>query len=337
MLAVVAWALMGLTSVALADDQWPDAVPAAPAADPIAASENLLVHPSLYSARNLDWTDAARGRNVPARLYLPTRHSDATGTPLVVFSHGIGGSREGYSYLGRFFAANGYASLHVQHVGSDRQVWSGNPLLLVSRLSGAAQESEALNRAQDMRYALDQLLASPDGATIDMRRIAAAGHSYGANTAMLIAGARLDGPTSRQSLRDPRISAAILLSAPPFYGETDTARILAGIRVPTLHITATGDVIRIPGYYSGAEDRIAVYDAISGAPKILAVFEGGSHSMFTDRAGTGGVGLNPQVKNATRELALAFMKSVFESEGSGLVAWPERFAGILARFAASER
>jgi hypothetical protein len=58
--------------------------------------------------------------------------------------------------------------------------------------------------------------------------------------------------------------------------------------------------------------------------------------MFTDRTGSGGAGLNPQVKTATRELALAFMNSVFESEGSALVAWPQRFAGILARFAASE-
>ncbi len=335
MLAVVAWALMGLTSVALADDQWPDAVPAAPAADPIAASENLLVHPSLYSARNLDWTDAARGRNVPARLYLPTRHSDATGTPLVVFSHGIGGSREGYSYLGRFFAANGYASLHVQHVGSDRQVWSGNPLLLVSRLSGAAQESEALNRAQDMRYALDQLLASPDGATIDMRRIAAAGHSYGANTAMLIAGARLDGPTSRQSLRDPRISAAILLSAPPFYGLGDPSRILAGIDMPTLHVTATGDTIQIPGYYSGYEDRLALFRATGtagSADKVLAVFKDGSHSMFTDRAGTGGAALNPKVKLATRQLALAFLNRLYGRDGPSLQQWSQSHGSLLAVF-----
>ena len=107
--------------------------------------------------------------------------------------------------------------------------------------------------------------------------------------------------------------------------------------MPTLHITATEDVIRIPGYYSGAEDRVAVYEAISGARKLLAVFEGGSHSMFTDRGGSGGAALNPQVKNATRELSLAFMKSVFEREEAALTLWPKRFAGILARFTASER
>lgn len=195
---------------------------------------------------------------------------------------------------------------------------------------------EAANH--EIAQSLDQLLAHPElKQTIDATRIAVAGHSYGANTAMLAVGARIERDGRVVDLADSRLQAAILVSAPPFYGEADTAKILAGIHVPTLHITATGDVIRIPGYYSGAEDRIAVYDAISGAPKILAVFEGGSHSMFTDRAGSGGIGLNPQVKAATRELALAFMKSVFDREGEGLVAWPQRFAGIVSRFAVSER
>ena len=70
--------------------------------------------------------------------------------------------------------------------------------------------------------------------------------------------------------------------------------------IPTLHITATDDVIRIPGYYSGADDRLAEFEATGSARKVLAMFEGGSHSMFTDRAGTGGATLNPQVKAATQ-------------------------------------
>ena len=47
--------------------------------------------------------------------------------------------------------------------------------------------------------------------------------------------------------RDPRIKAAIILSAPPFYGESDPAKILANVTVPTLHVTATQDIIRILG------------------------------------------------------------------------------------------
>jgi hypothetical protein len=105
------------------------------------------------------------------------------------------------------------------------------------------------------------------------------------------------------------------------------------VTVPTLHITATEDVIRIPGYYSGAQDRLAVFDATGSARKVLAVFEGGSHSMFTDRAGTGGATLNPQVKAATQELSLAFMRQVFDGDAAALRQWPERFRSIVARFA----
>ena len=193
LLAALGLAALGWSSVARADEP-PAAAPAvAPPPGPAPAGETLQVDPALFTAMNFDWVDTQRDRRVPVRLYLPARPAGAGTTPLVLFSHGIGGSREGYSYLGRYFAANGYASLHVQHVGSDRQVWYGNPLLLVFRLSGAAQEGEALSRVQDMKFALDQLLASPEGAAVDRQRIAAAGHSYGANTTMLIAGARVDG------------------------------------------------------------------------------------------------------------------------------------------------
>ena len=134
-------------------------------------------------------------------------------------------------------------------------------------------------------------------------------------------------------LREPRFKAAIIISAPPFYGDASPARILAAVTVPSLHVTATEDIIRIPGYYSGAEDRVAVFDATGSARKWLAVFEGGSHSMFTDRAGTGGALLNPQVKAATKDLTLAFLRSVFDGDEAALTGWPARHAGIVARFA----
>jgi hypothetical protein len=128
------------------------------------------------------------------------------------------------------------------------------------------------------------------------------------------------------------VRAAVLLSAPPFYGEREPSRILGPVQVPTLHVTATGDIIRIPGFYSGAEDRIAVFNAIGSRHKALAVFEGGSHSMFTDRSGTGGVELNPRVKLATKELSLAFMQTRL-GVGSPLALslWVERYRAIIAK------
>jgi pimeloyl-ACP methyl ester carboxylesterase len=282
------------------------------------------------SAHDLDWLDESRQRAVPVRLYWP---EGARPVPLVVFSHGIGGSRRGYGYLGEYFAANGIASLHLQHVGSDRSLWTGNVWSLVGRLQDAAQEREALERVHDFSFALDQLLAHEEfGRRIDRRRIAAAGHSYGANTALLAAGARVQREGRRLELRDSRVKAAVLLSAPPFYGEEDLKAILQSITLPTLHVTATEDVIRIPGYYSPASDRVAVFDAVGSPLKALAVFEGGSHSIFTSRGGTGGSVLNPQVKAATRELALAFLQRVFDGKDDALQRWPEIYRPLLARW-----
>ena len=299
----------------------------------------LLLSPALLasglaraeaSAREFDWVDGARHRSVPVRLYWP---ESAKPVPLVVFSHGIGGSRRGYSYLGEYFAANGIASLHLQHVGSDRSLWTGSMLDLLGRLQDAAREREALERVRDLSFALDMLLAhSQYSGLIDRNRIAAAGHSYGANTAMLAAGASVLREGRRLEVRDPRIKAALLLSAPPFYGDADLKAILQSITLPTLHVTATEDVIRIPGYYSPASDRIAVFDAVGSPLKALAVFEGGSHSIFTSRGGTGGAALNPQVKTATRELALAFLQRVFEGRGEALQRWPETYRSLLARW-----
>ena len=286
-----------------------------------------------FEVLDLDWEDTTRQRAVPVRLHLPRAPQRV---PLVVFSHGIGGSRRGYSWLGQHLARHGVASLHLQHVGSDRQVWTGSVLNIVGRLQGAAQDQEAVARVHDLRFALDTLLRSEWAARIDPQRLVAAGHSYGANTTLLACGARVERSGQLYDLRDERLRAAVVISAPPFYGEADPGRILQSVTVPSLHVTSTEDIIRIPGYYSGADDRVAVFEATGGARKWLAVFQGGSHSMFTDRAGAGGAILNPQVKDASRALVLAFLRQVFDGDPQGLQQWPQRHAGILARFTAPQ-
>jgi predicted dienelactone hydrolase len=327
-------ALLGL-GACLAGPGWaagdrPDPLPVAP-------SGPLDVDPARFAAIDLDWTDAARQRAVPVRLYQPAGPARETAgadgrRSLVVFSHGIGSSRRGYSYLGAYLAAQGHLALHVQHVGSDRQVWMGNPFGIVARLQAAARESEALQRVQDVRFALDRLLDSEQAAEIAPERILMAGHSYGANTSLLLAGARVVRAGQPLPLADPRLRAAVLISAPPFYREPTLRDILAPVHIPTLHITATEDVIQVPGYHSPPADRIQVYEATGSPLKALAVFEGGSHSIFTDRGVTGGIARNPQVKRATRELVKDFMDLVFAGQGAALRDWPQRHQPLLNRW-----
>lgn len=287
-----------------------------------------------YHVIDYDWVDPTRSRPVPARLYWPAGPTPEATVPLVVFSHGIGGSRQGYSYLGKHWSSHGIASLHVQHVGSDAKLWSGNPFAVVGRLQAAAQEREAIARAADVRFALDRMLSDEigeRGAAVNRQRLIAAGHSYGANTTLLTIGAEVvrDGQTI--SCHDPRFAAAVIISAPPFYNEPDLAAVLSKIAVPTIHVTATEDVIEIPGYRSGMADRLAVFNAIPHPHKLLAVFHGGSHSMFTDRRLTGGLALNVKVKAATADLALAFLDLAFGRDAASLARWQANWMPILAR------
>lgn len=261
-----------------------------------------------WRAEEQDWLDESRQRAVPVRIYWPNEASGPV--PLVVFSHGIGGSRRGYSYIGQHLASSGIASLHVQHVGSDRALWGGNLIQLVGRLREAADESEVRARVSDMRFALDRLLLEA-GARIDASRIAVAGHSYGANTSLLLAGAAVPG---HEALQEPRFKAAVFISAPPLHGVDDADKALAAIRLPTLHITCTDDVIRVPGYYSEAKERVQLYEQTGSRAKVLAVFEGGSHSVFTDRRGTGGAVQNPRIKEATKQLIADFVRAVFDGD-----------------------
>ena len=265
-----------------------------------------------YRVQDLDWVDPARGRAVPVKLFWP----DAARTgkvPLVVFSHGI-------------------ASLHVQHVGSDRALWQGNPFGLVSRFQHAASEEEAVARVRDQRFALDRVLAGEWGQHVDRARIVAAGHSYGANTTLMSAGARVVRDGKAIQLRDPRFSAAIVISAPPFYGDDDFRPILAGITMPTLHVTTADDIIRIPGFGSGVDDRLKVFDAIGGAHKVLAVYRHGTHNVFTDHRYFDSREVSEQVKQATASLSLAFIDTAYGGSSAELAQWRSGHRALLARY-----
>ncbi len=298
-----------------------------------------------------EWTDKERQRIVPVKIYWPGQaQAISTGVkpsasngklPLIIFSHGLGGTRNGYSYLGRYLASHGYIAVHVQHAGSDRAVWTSNWLSMWGNLSNAASEANAIARAKDVSFAITQALAEPSiAAFIDSDRIAIAGHSYGANTALLIAGAKVQRSGGELNLRDPRVKAAVIISAPPFHGEGDMKQILGAISIPTLHVTGTDDVIRVPGYRSGYKDRLDVFDSTSAnAPanqpdkgKTLVVFKDATHSVFTDRQAGMSAAASSNIKRATSEVSAMFLDSVFGLvSGEKVLNWISKNESLLVR------
>lgn len=281
------------------------------------------------------WHDENRDRAVPALLFKPTHQQKAPA--LIVFSHGLGGSKERYAYLGQYWASQGYASLHLQHVGSDRQVWRGSRLLLPFRLMDAADATEALARVQDVTFALDQILASKHATDFDNNTIIMAGHSYGANTSMLLSGAQVEQNGTLVSLKDDRIKAAILISTPPFYNDQPLAKVLAQVNIPTLHITTTEDEIRVPGFYSSPQDRFDLYNAMASPYKVLAVFSSGSHNIFSGwRRSADSTPQQQVIKAATQALSSAFIAQVTTGDDRAMNLWVQQHQAVLANFIRSD-
>lgn len=242
--------------------------------------------PFKVEVRLFDWTDVKRGRKVPVKVYFP---GDAkTTSPLIVFSHGLGGSREGYEYLGRHWAGHGYISLHIQHLGSDDQVWRGQTQPMPSMKRAAADPQNAVNRARDVSFVIDQMekLNGEAGVfknRVDLGRIGVAGHSFGANTTLVAAGQLFILPGGKElGFSDPRVKAAIPMSSPVPRNRADLGRAFGKISVPCLHMTGTLD--DSPIGETTAADRRLPFDNIVGADQFLVVFNGGDHMIFSGRS-----------------------------------------------------
>jgi predicted dienelactone hydrolase len=220
---------------------------------------------------------------VPVKIYSPAQEGGPF--PVIIFSHGLGGSREGYAYLGRHWGSHGYVSVHLQHLGSDKSVWENSWNRLLALRQAARQPVNALNRPRDVSFALDQLelLNQGEGAfkgRLDLGRVGVAGHSFGAHTTLAAAGLVLGRPEVREiSLADPRVKAAIPMSA-PVPRKTDLSRAYASIAIPCLHMTGTKD--DSPIGETRAKERRLPYDHMHGADQYLVTFQDGDHMIFSD-------------------------------------------------------
>ena len=255
----------------------------------------------------LTLTDAARDRELPLRAYLPT---DAKPAPVVLFSHGLGGSREGSEFLGKHWAARGYVAVILQHPGSDDSVWKDvPPLRRMAAMRDAASARNYLLRVKDVSVVLDGLTQwNADAkhalhARLDLSRVGMSGHSFGAQTTQGVAGQ--SAPLIGQRATDPRIKAAVVLS-PSTPRRGDAKEAFGDVKIPWLLMTGTKDTSPIGG--QTVESRLAVYPALPASiDKYELVLHDGEHSAFTERALPGDVeARNPNHHRLINSLSTAF-------------------------------
>ncbi len=231
--------------------------------------------------QELTITDAKRRREIPVRLYLPTTVAPA---PVLLFSHGLGGSRENAVYLGEHWAARGYLCVFLQHPGSDENIWKGKSRLQQFRaLKRAADPDNLLLRIGDVSAALDQLArwnrtkGHPLAGRLDLTRVGMAGHSFGAVTTQAISGERFGGSGTVSS--DPRIKAALIMSpSSPRKGDPRTA--FGQVAIPWLLMTGTRDDVPLLGIDLAA--RLTVFPALPPGGKYELVLDGAQHAAFGD-------------------------------------------------------
>ena len=278
----------------------------APAYDPL----RLDPGPRIQTV-DLTVQDRARRREVPLRVYLPATADPA---PVVLFSHGLGGSRENSPYLGRHWAGRGYAAVFLQHPGSDEAVWKDlPPSNRLAAVKAAANLENTIQRLKDVPLVIDQLTAwnrdgdSPAGAhplkgRLDLTRLGMSGHSFGAVTTQWVAGERTT--RGRLAATDPRIQAAVILS-PSAPRPGDEGNAFAGVKIPWLLMTGTHDEAVIGG--ATVASRRAVYPALPPGGKYELVLNGAEHSAFGDRPLPGDrEARNPNHHRAILALSTAF-------------------------------
>jgi predicted dienelactone hydrolase len=271
--------------------------------------------------------------------------------PLIVMSHGTGGSAVMMMWLGTYLAANGYIVAAVNHHGNT-----------------AAEKEPApqgfllyWERASDLKVVIDALLRDQEfRGRIDPRRIGAAGFSLGGYTSIAAAGGRFSqsafdtfcrskerdftcepqnefpeaqarfealrqtDPVVRESLgrsgasyQDPRIRAVFAIA--PALGSGFTARGLRHVNVPVHIVVGEGDVTtpsrtnarRYASLIRGARLTI-LPGAVAHYTFLHACTERGREVLPICRDAAGVD--RAAVHRSVRELALKFFNSVLTAE-----------------------
>jgi predicted dienelactone hydrolase len=251
---------------------------AALAYDPLKLPDAKLPAPADFTVH-----DSARDRDIPIRVYLPETSSPA---PVVIFSHGLGGSREGSPFMGQHWAARGYVVVYTQHAGSDTAVWRDVPAAeRMTALKNAASAQNLILRLQDVPVVLDQLAKWDKesghalAGRLAMNHVGMSGHSFGAQTTQGVSGQTFPAQAGKH-FTDERIRAAIAFSPnAPSNGDSKTA--FGSVTIPWLLMTGTKDIAFVGN--ATIESRQAVYPALPAGDKYEVVLDKAEHSAFTDR------------------------------------------------------
>ena len=254
---------------------------------------HLLITLNLFFAASLSgkikydkFYDESRKREVPYKVYYPDELKDTY--PIIIFSHGLGGSVEAAEYLGEHLSKNGYVCFHIQHQGSDESVWKGATTKkeILKLLKASLKDyNNAINRFQDIPFVINEIIKLNSNSDIfkghlDTINIALLGHSYGARTVLILSGEKV--AKGKISFKESRLKAGVAFSPnltenPP----DDISSVYKDISIPLFHITGTedGDPLERNSDFT-PEDRTKPYKYINTSTQYLLVLNKANHMTF---------------------------------------------------------
>jgi predicted dienelactone hydrolase len=259
--------------------------------------------------------DEERDRELPLRVYLPTSGEALAQAPVVMFSHGLGGSRDNNAYLGEHWARRGYVAVFIQHPGSDEDLWRSQRGIQarVQAMESGATLKQMLARFADVPGVIDalELWHETEGHALHGRlqldAIGISGHSFGAITAQGVAGQ--GAPRIGRQWHEPRVKAAVVMSpSPPSWGRPEAA--FAGVDVPWLLLTGTEDDSPL-GRRTTPEDRLQVFPHLKTAPAWQLVFDQGDHMVYSDASLRGPLSPAQRQQRAERHRAILAATTAF--------------------------
>jgi predicted dienelactone hydrolase len=248
------------------------------------------------------------GAKTPLRVYSPS----VTGcAPLALITPGAGGSEDGYQYLAEGLRDDGWRAIVMGHKES----------------GGAALRSD-MRRAGGIKSGLRELVNDPAAYEARLMDIAAAlkwaaatcrapfvallGHSMGARTVMVEAGAE----TTLAVKGLDRFDAYVAMS-PDGPGAMFPKNAWGGIHKPMLILTGTRDKALDGGW----QTRTIPFDGLPAGCKWLGVIDGATHMNF---AGIGFAG-------STEKLALLELKTFLDRLRAGKCGAPVQAEGIVVK------